>query len=188
MSLNIKRFVIHTRAVDNYQFNSILPTATELTSDCFSDWLSNQPLTLREGPTADTLFLPPPLTLLRTCAPQKVCLDPFSGCPKPETQARLREEAGGSPAAMDVSSAAKLLGCKPGRCRRQLVARSCPSSPHPAWPSTAGAGAELLGLCRRGRCGGHRESCTQPVSLSGQLWFRVMVWLGELIFKLSAFC
>lgn len=55
MSLNIKRFVIRTRAVDNYQFNLILPTETELTSGCSGDRLSNQPLTPSEGPAADAV-------------------------------------------------------------------------------------------------------------------------------------
>lgn len=64
MSLNIKRFIIRTRAVDNYQFNLILPTATELTSGSSSNRLSIQPLTLSEGPTADAV----------PCLP-KTCLD-----------------------------------------------------------------------------------------------------------------
>lgn len=74
MSLNIKRFVIRTRAVDNYQFNLILPTATELTSGSSGDRLSIQPLTLSEGPAADAVPFAVPYVSACTCLP-KTCLD-----------------------------------------------------------------------------------------------------------------
>lgn len=161
MSLNIKRFIIRTRAVDNYQFNSILPTVTELTSDCFSDFQTSLWHWAR--------------ALLLVCCSSPLPLHRFIHvCPKKSAQSpswaaqsfrakwdwKRRQVA---PRWLWMSPAAEELLQIP-------VVHSCPWSPHPAQTGAAGTRAELLGWCRWGQDGGTR-SCAHNLPASANCSF-----------------
>lgn len=115
MSLNIKRFVIRTRAVDNYQFNLILPTATELTSGCSGDRLSNQPLTLCKTLAADAGPVTVPCVPVCPCVhvPAKILPASPPGCLRPSTDQERRQRpsssSGGLP--LQTTSVVDPLSC-----------------------------------------------------------------------------